>query len=129
MARLTPEQLQEARRRSGNLGGRPAKATVAEARTEALARLVPKAIRVLEEHLDSGRPDAWRSAVRVLEHSWGRPPEHVAPGMDGAQINADALKEMPTAQLMELVQRHREARDGAAPSQTESLLSPTADAE
>src|SRR3954452_24388188 len=75
MPRLTPQQLQEARRRSGKLGGRPANPTVAEARTAALERLVPKAIRVLEEHLDSGRPDAWRSACKILEHSWGPPPE------------------------------------------------------
>jgi hypothetical protein len=62
----------------GRLGGRPRKPTVDEARSEALARLVPKSVRVLEEHLDSDRPDSWRSAHKILEHAWGRPPEHVA---------------------------------------------------
>ena len=37
--------------------------------------LVPKAVRVLNDHLDSGRADAWRSAWRVFEHAYGRAPE------------------------------------------------------
>ena len=73
MPRLSPVELQEARRQSGRLGGRPRKPTVEEARREALQELVPKSLRVLEEHLDSGRPDSWRAALRVLEHAWGRP--------------------------------------------------------
>src|SRR5215213_9901944 len=77
MARLTPVELQAARVRSGRLGGRPRKPTVDEARSAALERLVPKAIRVLEDHLDSGRTDAWRPALRVLEHGWGRPSEMI----------------------------------------------------
>jgi hypothetical protein len=98
MARLTPDELQEARRRSKKLGGRPRKPTVDEARAEALERLVPKAVRVLEEHLDSGRPDAWRSACRILEQSWGRPPEHVIPEpeWDGEEFD---LGQLTTAQL------------------------------
>ena len=77
MPRLTPEQLQEARRKSGRLGGRPRRPTVEEARTAALGKLVPKSIAVLREHLDSGRQDAWRPALRILEHAWGRPKETV----------------------------------------------------
>ena len=29
----------------------------------------------LNEHLDSGRADAWRAALRVFEHAYGRAPE------------------------------------------------------
>ena len=75
MPSLTPTELQEARRRSGRLGGRPRKPTVEEARRAALDELVPKALRVLNEHLDLGGPDAWRAALRVFEHAYGRAPE------------------------------------------------------
>jgi len=71
----SPAELQEARVRSGRLGGRPRKPTVEEARRAALDELVPKALRVLNEHLDSGRADAWRAALRVFEHAYGRAPE------------------------------------------------------
>jgi len=57
--------LQEARIRSGR-GGRPRKPTVGEARGAAVDELVPKALRVLNQHLDSGRADAWRGAVAGL---------------------------------------------------------------
>jgi hypothetical protein len=48
---------------------------VEEARRAALEELVPKALRVLNEHLDTGGPDAWRAALRVFEHAYGRAPE------------------------------------------------------
>ncbi len=117
MARLTPDELQAARVRSGRLGGRPRNPTPGEARSDALERLVPKAIRVLEEHLDSGRPDAWRSACRVLEHSWGRPPEHVtfAPPVQ----NAEDLDEMTTDELQAFVDAQRVARRAAAAERDE----------
>ena len=57
--------MQEARIRSGR-GGRPRKPTVGEARGAAVDELVPKALRVLNQHLDSGRADAWRGAVAGL---------------------------------------------------------------
>ena len=108
VARLAPEELQAARVRSGKLGGRPRKPTVDEARAEALERLVPKAIRVLEEHLESGRPDAWRSACRILDHSWGRPAEHVEvdspPERDGYELDLDKLS---TAELEQRVRARR----------------------
>ena len=75
MPSLTPAELQEARIRSGRLGGRPKKPTVEEARRAALDELVPKALRVLNEHLDKGGPDAWRAALRIFEHQYGRAPE------------------------------------------------------
>jgi hypothetical protein len=108
MARLTASELQDARRRSGRLGGRPAKPTVGEARATGLERLVPKAIQVLEEHLVSGRPDAWRSAHRILEHHWGKPPEYIAPtALDNAEIDGLNLDEMSTADLATLVKERR----------------------
>ena len=75
MPSLTPAELQEARRKSGRLGGRPRKPTVEEARRTALDELVPKALRVLNEHLDKGGPDAWRAALRVFEYEFGRAAE------------------------------------------------------
>ena len=53
----------------------PRKPTVEEARRAALDELVPKALRVLNEHLDSGRADAWRASLRVFDHAYGRAPE------------------------------------------------------
>ncbi len=119
MARLTPAQLQAARVRSGNLGGRPRKPTVDEARAEALERLVPKAVRVLEEHLDSGRPDAWRSACRILDHSWGRPPEHVATEADPNDGEFD-LDKLSTAELAKRVRERRVALETAKLARTNS---------
>ena len=69
--RRGPAELQEARIGSGRLGGRPRKHTVEEARRAALDELVPKALRVLNEHLDTGGPDAWRAALRVFEYEFG----------------------------------------------------------
>jgi hypothetical protein len=77
MPSLTPAELQEARRRSGRLGGRPRKPTVEEARQNALEELVPAAVRSLKAHLGDGDPDAWRAALRVFEHAFGRAPEQV----------------------------------------------------
>jgi hypothetical protein len=82
MPSLTPEQLQAARRASGNLGGRPRKPTVEEARRVALEELVPKSLQVLRAHLGEGdavNPDAWRAALRVFEHAFGRAPEQAEP--------------------------------------------------
>jgi hypothetical protein len=75
MPTLTSVELQEARRKSGRLGGRPRKRTVEEARQSALDELVPKALRVLNEHLDTDGPQAWRAALRVFEQAYGRAPE------------------------------------------------------
>jgi hypothetical protein len=73
MARLTPDELQEARRRTGRLGGRPRKPTVEEAREAALEELVPAAIRSLKAHLGDGNPNAWRAALRMVENQLGKP--------------------------------------------------------
>jgi hypothetical protein len=77
MASLSPVELQEARRRSGRLGGRPRRPTSDEAREAALERLMPKAIRVLEAKIDANDQDSWRAAVKLIEYGWGRPVEQV----------------------------------------------------
>ena len=109
MARLTPEELRAARIRSGNLGGRPRKPTGEEARAAALERLVPKSVKVLEDKLESGGPDAWRPALRVLEHAWGRPPDKVEsePVLEDGDLD---FAKMPMAQLMALARRRRRER-------------------
>jgi hypothetical protein len=103
---LTPSELHAARRRSGRLGGRPRKPTADEARAVALEELVPKAISVLREHLESGRPDAWRPALKVLEHAWGRPPDQVeasvdVDGFDLTKLSLEELREMRNRVLAE----------------------------
>src|SRR5262249_17052870 len=77
MPRLTATELQEARVASGRLGGRPRKPTVEEARQAALGDLVPAASKSLRAHLGDGDPNAWRAALRVFEHAFGRAPEQV----------------------------------------------------
>jgi hypothetical protein len=128
MARLTPAELQQARRASGNLGGRPRKPTVDEARAEALARLTPKAIRVLEEQLDAGGKDAWRPALRVLDHAWGRPPEHLAEPELPVPTTVDEIKNMPTAQLLALV-RESSRSEGASSDEAMGASAPAQDEE
>jgi hypothetical protein len=71
---LRGEHLQEARRRSGRLGGRPRKVTSAEARERALKALVPPAVAALRAHLGDGDPAAWRAGLRVLELAYGSAP-------------------------------------------------------
>jgi len=126
MPRLLPDELQAARVRSGRLGGRPRKPTIDEARSDALERLLPAAIRVLEEHLDSGRPDAWRSALRVLEHGWGRPPEHVPSTVpDIADVELDDIKTMSSDDLAALLRaRPRDNLDGGEPVRESPRSSP-----
>jgi hypothetical protein len=53
---------------------------VEEARKAALEELVPKAVLVLRAHLGEGdevNPGAWRAALRLFEHAFGRAPEAV----------------------------------------------------
>ena len=95
MPKLTPEQLQQARRSSGRLGGRPRKPTAEEARAKVLEELVPRAVQVLREALDSGRDDAWRPALRVLDHAWGSPvAQH--------QVRAETTHDVQDLSLSEL---------------------------
>ena len=55
------------------------------------AKAEQASLKVLEEHLESGRPDSWRPALRILEHAWGRPKETVEVQEDLADKPVDAL--------------------------------------
>jgi hypothetical protein len=86
MPTVSIAELNEARRRSGKLGGRPRNPTATESRQQALDRLLPRSLAVLEAHLESAGPDAWRAALRIFEHAYGRPREDVGVSpLDGDQ--------------------------------------------
>ena len=81
---------------------------------------------MLEQHLDSGKADAWRPALRVLEHGWGRPPEKIE--SEPVLEDGDVTK-MSTPQLHELVRRRRERRKNAeALALVDDAVASTADA-
>jgi len=101
---LSPAELSEARRASGNLGGRPRKPTQAEARAAALDELVPAAIKSLAAHLGDGDPLAWRAALRVFEHSFGRPAE-IVEEHDPVPTDPFKVAEMSHAERARLVAR------------------------
>jgi hypothetical protein len=103
MARLSPAELQEARRASGRLGGRPRKPTPSEARAEALEALVPAAVKSLAAHLGEGDPAAWRAALRVFELCYGRPAETVA--IDSITSGPVNVREMTPEERGVLVRR------------------------
>jgi hypothetical protein len=101
MPTLTPLELQEARRKSGRLGGRPKEPSVEEARRAALDELVPKALKVLNEHLDKGGPHAWRAALRIFEHQNGRAPEQAEEPLV-MPTTPEEMGKLSTAQLLYL---------------------------
>ena len=113
---LTPAELQEARIRSGRLGGRPRKPTVEEARRAALDELVPKALRVLNEHLDKGGPHAWRAALRIFEHQYGRAPEQAEEPFV-MPTTVEEVEKLSWGQLLHLAGENAEAlgMNGTAP--------------
>jgi hypothetical protein len=88
---------------------------------------VPKAIRVLEEQLDAGGKDAWRPALRLLEYSWGRPPEYVIPELPPV-VDEDDIRKMPTAQLLALV-RESSRSEGASSDDGTAASAPAQDGE
>ena len=103
MPRLSPVELQAARRASGNLGGRPRKPTQAEARAAALEELVPAAIKSLAAHLGEGDPESWRAALRVFELSYGKPAETVEVDLD--VVDPLHIAEMTGAERAVLLRR------------------------
>jgi hypothetical protein len=124
MPSLTPAELQEARRRSGRLGGRPRKPTQAEARAAALEELIPSAIRSLRNHLGDGDPAAWRAALRVFELAFGPPPEPVEEPV--LPTSADEISSLGWRQVQLLAARLLFETDGETPI-TASLASKTAE--
>ena len=105
---MSPVELQDARRASGNLGGRPRKPTQAEARSKALEELVPLAIKSLATHLGDGDASAWRAALRVFELSYGKPAETIE--VDTATRDPFMIAQMTTAErdviLAQLLEQH-----------------------
>jgi hypothetical protein len=101
---LSPAELSEARRASGNLGGRPRKPSQAEARAAALDELVPAAIKSLAAHLGDGDPASWRAALRVFEQAFGRPVE-VVEEHDPVPSDPFKVAEMTRAQRDRLIAR------------------------
>ena len=102
LPRLSPAELSEARRASGNLGGRPRKPTQAEARAAALELLVPLAIK--------SWPLTWVMVILLrgeaglrCSSSYGKPAEMVEDipeDVDPFQVAA-----MSRAERAELVRR------------------------
>lgn len=119
MPSLTPTELQEARVRSGRLGGRPRKVTPSEARERALAELTPMALEVLRRELEEGGPQAVRAAMKVLDHAWGTPAHRLevsAPELESDELD---LRSMTSAELtalrLRLEARGVSSRLGLAP--------------
>jgi hypothetical protein len=110
VASLTPRELQEARRRSGKLGGRPRKLTRDEAREAALDELVPCALRVLRLHLgDNAEPNplAWKAALAIFPHAFGRPAQQ----MESELTHPRTIEDVDRMSLAE-IRRLRAVVDG-----------------
>ena len=100
MARLRAAELQQARVRSGRLGGRPRLPTSTERREATLDALIPASLRCLGAHLgdeQNPNPDAWRAALKLLELRFGAAPteaENVS-----LPVAADDVERMSWQQL------------------------------
>jgi hypothetical protein len=119
-----PAELQEARRRSGRLGGRPRKPTVEEARQAALDELTPKALKVLRAHLgedDEVNPHAWRAALRVFEHAYGRAPEQ-ASEPDGLPDDPAEIENLSWVRMRVLAARYSEELEGNGDANERAIL-------
>jgi hypothetical protein len=131
MASLTPAELQEARKRSGRLGGRPRKPTVEEARQAALEELTPKALKVLKAHLGEGdevNPHAWRAALRVFEHAYGRAPEQPFEA-DGLPQDPDEIAGLSWVRMKILAAKYsEELRNPQPPTRSDIRLTRLDDA-
>jgi hypothetical protein len=65
-----------------------------------LEELVPAAIRSLKAHLGDGNPNAWRAALRVVEHQLGKPAEQTDPQMlDARAMTAEQRKQAIAAMV------------------------------
>jgi len=75
-----------------------------EARQAALEDLVPAAIKSLQAHLGDGDPAAWRAALRVFEHAFGRAPEQVIDGFSLPE-SSDEVGRLSWVQMQILASR------------------------
>ena len=74
---------------------------------------------MLNAHLDKGGPDAWRAALRIFEHQYGRAPEQ--PGEPLViPDNMEDVEKLSWGQLLHLAGEHADDLDingtGAPPS-------------
>jgi hypothetical protein len=99
---LSPIELQDARRASGNLGGRPRKPTQAGARSAALEELVPAAIKSLAAHFGDADASARRAALRVFE-CYGKPAETIE--IDTETLDPFMVTQMTSAERGVMMQR------------------------
>jgi hypothetical protein len=87
---------------------------VEEARAVALEALVPKAVQVLRAHLGEGdevNPAAWRAALRVFEHAYGRAPEAVDEPLAFPDTE-EAIQALSWEQMKLLAVTYRETLEG-----------------
>src|SRR5262245_16462145 len=103
MPSLTPAELQQARVRSGKLGGRPRLPTATERREATLDALIPASLRALAAHLGTEaepNPAAWRAALKVIEMRYG--PAPTEPESVVIPFAADDIEGMTWKQLRAL---------------------------
>jgi len=83
-----------------------------EARRAALEELVPAAVKSLQAHLGDGDPAAWRAALRVFAHAFGRPAEQATATEDlTLPTNAWTAQNLTWTQLQAMAARVLDAVD------------------
>ena len=95
----------------GRRGGRPPNPTIAEARAVKLEELIPRALSVLAENLESANDNVrQRAAEHVLDRAWGRPTQptrqEIPPGVrleDLPREQRDALIAEKKRQLEQML--------------------------
>jgi hypothetical protein len=86
MREMTRKRMEMAKTDPTKLGGRRRKPRITEIEADAIAKLVPKAIRVLEEQLDSEDETIQaRAAVKILEWGKGKPAQSLK--LEGEQLH------------------------------------------
>ena len=99
MPTLTPEQLQDARRKSGKLGGRPRKPRPTDLERERIERILDRAWGVLEESLeDEDTRMRLQAAKEAFDRIYGRPQQTLAG--EGDQPLAIVIEEIPAYALL-----------------------------
>jgi hypothetical protein len=108
MERMTARRRELAATDPSKLGGRPKKRVVPEPVALELEELRPRAIRVLEEQLDSSNEHiAQRAAIKILEYTDGRPTQKLVHEHDGIReivyVTAALVPESEACRVLSLV--------------------------
>ena len=107
-----PDSVRASRRSTAQThGGR--------ARRAALDEVVPKALRVLNDHLDKGGPDAWRAALRIFEHQYGRAPEQAEEPFV-MPTTVEEVEKLSWGQLLYLAGQHADELGGGTTAEASS---------